>query len=422
MEFLPIIYLSYMFVAIYFLLLFVFIYLHNKKNLFNSPEVKKNYSVSFVVPAYNEGETIGDTIEHIFAIDYKNIKEVIIVNDCSTDNTREVVEKLQKKYPKLILINNPKNLGNAGRSKNAGLKFATGDVVAFVDADSYPAKDSLKKMLGFFNDEKVGAITCPILVRDANKFFEKIQDIEYRVIAFTRKLLGYTGAIYVTPGPLALYRMEAIKSTNGFDGDNMTEDIEITWHLIKNNWEREMCLDTYVSTTVPQKFSDWYKQRRRWTIGGIQCIAKYKHEVFKRGMLGMFVLPFFIIQFFLGLVGLCVFFYVGTTNIISNYLFTTYSITADVPLLTMNNLYITPSFLNYFGIVIFCVSLIFTLISLSIMKKTMLKKHNVFNILFFSIIYLMVYPFITLIAIYKYFKRETAWGTHDKKTIKQGHD
>jgi biofilm PGA synthesis N-glycosyltransferase PgaC len=397
----------------------VFIYLNNKKNLFNSPELKKNYSVSFVVPAYNEGETIADTIEHIFAIDYKNIKEVIIVNDCSTDNTREVVEKLKLKYPKLILINNPKNLGNAGRSKNAGLKYATGDIVAFVDADSYPAKDSLKKMLGFFNDEKVGAVTCPILVRDANKFFEKIQDIEYRVIAFTRKLLGYTSAIYVTPGPLALYRMEAIKSTNGFDGDNMTEDIEITWNLIKNNWEREMCLSTYVSTTVPQKFGDWYKQRRRWTIGGIQCIAKYKQEIFKRGMLGMFVLPFFILQFFLGLVGLCVFSYVGIRNLISNYLFTTYSITADVPLLTMNSLYITPSFLNYFGIVIFFVSLIFTLISLSIMKKTMLKKHNIFNILFFSLIYLMVYPFITLIAIYKYFKREIAWGEHDRTNIKK---
>jgi len=190
MEVLSSIYLAYMFVSIYFLLLFIFLYLHNKKNLFAYPELKKNYSVSFVIPAYNEGETIGDTIEHVFNIDYKNIKEVIVVNDCSTDNTKEVVENLQKKYPKLILVNNPKNLGNAGRSKNAGIKFATGDIIAFVDADSYPAKDSLKKMLGYFNDEKVGAITCPILVRDANKFFEKIQDIEYRVIAFTRKLLG----------------------------------------------------------------------------------------------------------------------------------------------------------------------------------------------------------------------------------------
>lgn len=414
MEFLPIIYLSYMFVAIYFLFLFIFLYLNNKKDIFNFPILKKNYSVSFVVPAYNEEKTIADTIKHIFDIDYKNIKEVIVVNDCSKDKTREVVENLKKNYPKLILINNETNLGNAAGSKNVGLKYATGDIIAFVDADSYPAKDCLKKMLGYFQDEKVGAVTCPILVRNANKFFERIQDIEYRVIAFSRKLLGYAQAIYVTPGPLAIYRREAIKDTSGFDKNNLTEDIEITWNLIHNNWEREMCLSTYVSTTVPQKFFDWYKQRRRWTIGGIQCIAKYKKEIFKRGMLGMFVLPFFVLQFFLGLVGLCIFMYVGLKNIISNFLFTQYSIVVDAPLLTMNSLYITPSFLNYFGIIIFAVSLIFTFISLGIMKKTMIKKEKIFNILFFAVIYLMVYPFITLISVYKYFKGETSWGEHDR--------
>lgn len=417
MEVLSVIYLGYMFVAIYLLFLSIFLYLRNKKNLFSYPELKKNYSVSFIVPAYNEETTIAETVKHIFDIDYKNIKEVIVVNDCSKDNTKKIIEKLQKKYPKLILVNNEKNLGNAGRSKNAGLKFATGEIIAFVDADSYPSKDSMKKILGFFQDEKVGAVTCPILVRDANRFFEKIQDIEYRVIAFTRKLLGYVDAIYVTPGPLAVYRREAIMQTQGFDGDNLTEDIEIAWHLIKNGWKREMSLATYVSTTVPQKFNDWYKQRRRWTIGGIQCIAKYKNEIFKKGMLGMFVLPFFIIQFFLGLVGLGVLFYVSVSNLISNYLFTKYSIIANSPILTMNSLYITPNFLNYFGAVIFIISLIFTLISLSIIKKTMIKKHTFFNILFFAVIYLMVYPFITLIAIYKYFKKENSWGEHNKKII-----
>ena len=125
--------------------------------------MKKKYSISVVIPAYNEGGTIKDTIEHVFAVDYDKIIQVIVVNDCSTDNTKEVVESLQKKYPELILINNEKNLGNAGKSKNEGLKYATGELVAFVDADSYPAKDSFKKMIGFFDDEKVGAVTCPIL-------------------------------------------------------------------------------------------------------------------------------------------------------------------------------------------------------------------------------------------------------------------
>jgi cellulose synthase/poly-beta-1,6-N-acetylglucosamine synthase-like glycosyltransferase len=404
-----------MFVSIYFLFLFIFLYLYNKKDIFSYPELKKHYSVSFVVPAYNEETTISDTIEHIFDLDYDNILEVIIVNDCSKDNTRTIVENLQKKYSKLILINNPKNLGNAGRSKNVGLKYAKGEIIAFVDADSYPAKDSLKKLLGFFENEKIGVVTCPILVRDAKRFFEKIQDIEYRIIAFTRKLLGYAQAIYVTPGPLALYRRETLQDVIGFDESNMTEDIEITWKVIQHNWEREMSLATYVSTTVPYKFADWYKQRRRWVIGGLQCIAKYKKETFKKGMLGMFVLPFFILQVFLGLTGLGIFLYVAISKFVINYLFVKYSISASVPLLTMNNLMITPNFLNYLGITIFLISIIFTFISLSIMKKTMTKKENILTILFFAIVYLTIYPFITLIATYKYFKRETTWGDHNRE-------
>jgi poly-beta-1,6-N-acetyl-D-glucosamine synthase len=409
MNLLPIIYLFYMFFSIYFLSFFFLVYAYNRKRLFEFPAVKKRYSVSFVIPAYNEASTIGDTIEHIFAIDYRNIIQVIVVNDCSTDNTKEVVEALQKKYSRLVLVNNPTNLGNAGKSKNAGLKYATGELIAFVDADSYPAKDSLKKMVGFFEDEEVGAVTCPILVRGDKTFLERLQGIEYRIIALTRKLLGYVDSIYVTPGPLALYRKKAIDEVKGFDGQNMTEDIEITWNLTAKGWKREMSLATEVSTTAPNKLKDWYKQRRRWTLGGLQCISKYKKDFLKRGMLGTFVIPFFVIQFFLGLLGLTVFFYITITSAISNYILAKYSIPAGVPLLTIDSLFITPSFLDYLGIIIFVVSLIFTLISLGIMKKVSQNKTNIFNLLFFSIFYMAVYPFITISAIYNYFKRNNKW-------------
>ncbi len=409
MEFLAIIYLMYMFFSIYFLSLFFILYFNNKKHLFEYPLTKKKYSVSIVIPAYNEGNTIKDTIEHVFAIDYKNIVQVIVVNDCSTDNTKEVILSMQKKYPTLILVDNKKNLGNAARSKNEGLKYATGELVAFIDADSYPARDSLKKMVGFFEDEKVGAVTCPILVRGADNFLEKLQEIEYKMIAFTRKLLGYVDAIYVTPGPLAIYRKKALDEVKGFDNDNMTEDIEITWHLTAKGWKREMSLSTEVTTTAPDNLKEWYKQRKRWSIGGIQCIAKYKNGFFEKGILGMFVLPFFIVQFFLGLLGLGVFFYVAVTNIISNYLLVNYSLPAGVPLLTIDSFFITPSFLDYLGIILFVVGMIFTLFSLSMMKDTLFRKKDILFILFFSIVYLSIYPFITLSAVYNYFKGGNKW-------------
>lgn len=408
MKFLPIVYLVYMFISFYLLSLFLFLYFNNRKHLFDSPDAKKNYSVSFVIPAWNEEETINETIEHIFAIDYANILEVIVVNDCSTDKTKQIVKKLQKKYPKLILIDNKRNIGKAN-SNNRGLACAKAELVAIVDADSYPAPNSLKKMVGFFNDEKVGAVTCPVLVRSKGKFIERLQEIEYRMIAFTRKLLDFVDSIYVTPGPLALYRKKALDEINGFDNENFTEDIEIVWNLIAKKWDRRMALSTKVTTTPPDKLKSWYKQRLRWAIGGLQCISKYKKFFLKKGMLGMFVLPFFMVQFFLGLLGFAVFIYLIITKTISNFLFVKYSVSAGVSLITMNDFYVIPNFLNYLGITLFVCGLIFTFLILSVMKGTVLKKQNIFHIAFYSAFYLTIYPIIALHSVYKYFKGGYTW-------------
>lgn len=410
MEVIPIIYLSYMFVSVYFLALFLIIYYRNKDTINYYPKMKKAYSLSVIIPAYNEAETIKETIEHVFELDYPNMLEVIVVNDCSTDNTRKVVENLQKRFPKLILINNKKNLGNAARTKNVGLSYAKGEIIATTDADSYPEKNSVKQMIGFFEDEKVGAVTCSIFVRNSKtNLLCRMQSIEYKVIAFMRKLLGYVDAIYVTPGPLALYRKSAIEDIGRFDDNNLTEDIEITWRLIDKGWKREMSLPAQVSSTAPEKFGIWYRQRRRWSVGGFQCIAKYKKQVLKRGMLGLYVLPFFILQFFLGVVGLGVFLYLFITKLITNFLFVNYSISAKVPLLTINRLFITLDFLNYLGLILFVVGTGLTFFILSKMKNTSKDKESFFSIMIYSLFYMTIYPVLAVIAIYKYFKRDDKW-------------
>lgn len=405
---LPFVYLSYMFISLYLLVLFLLLYARNKKTFFNYPEPKKKYFVSFIVPAYNEEKTIEDTLKHILSIDY-DLTEIIVVNDCSTDNTRQIVERLMKKYKKIKLINNPKNLGNAARSQNQGLKHAKGEIIAVVDADSFPAQDSLKKMIGFFDNEKVGAVTCPVLARNNNKFIEKLQAIEYQTISFTRKLLEYVDSIYVTPGPLALYRKTALLEIGGFDENNLTQDIEATWNLTGHGWERKMSLSTHVTSQVPDKWKAWALQRRRWNIGGIQCISKYKKEIGKKGMLGLFIIPFFVIGLFWGLLGVCIFAYLFLTRAISRILLTTYAIQTNTPVITMNEFYITPSFLNFLGIALFIFELIFLLLIFSILKYKILKKENLITIPAYLIVYLMIYPFLMVDAIWNYFKGVRKW-------------
>ena len=395
-EILTIIYLFYSFIAFYFLLLFLLIYLKNRKNFFSTPKLTKNYSLTIVIPCYNEERDIGKTIETLLNSDYKGLKKIIVVDDCSTDNSYEVIQKYAKKYQKVIGKRTVKNTGKASGAKNYGAKFVDTELIGFVDADSYPQKDAIRRMMGFFDDKKVASVTSAILVKKGETFIERLQSIEYRIIAFTRRLLGFIGAIYVTPGPLAIYRKNAFDAIGRFDEENLTEDIEITWNFLSKGYKIEMSVPSKAYTVAPNSFKAWYSQRIRWNVGGIQTISKYKKTFAKKGILGSFVLPFFIISWIIGLVGIGILIYRGFRLMVTHYLITIYSIGAQAAVLTLRGINLTPNVLLFFGVAILTLSLSFTLLALLHMKEKEFKKVRIFNILIYSFVYLLAYPLILI--------------------------
>jgi cellulose synthase/poly-beta-1,6-N-acetylglucosamine synthase-like glycosyltransferase len=417
MEILPIIYLSYMFIALYMFFLFVIIYLRNKDDLYYYPKLSKNdkkFSISIITPAYNEEDCIEDTIKAVLSSKYP-IKEMIIVNDNSKDKTVEIVKKMMKKYSNLKLINNKENIGKA-KSLNKALKRAKGDLIAVIDSDSYPDKQAIGKMVGFFKQKDVGAVTSCVLVKYKDSFMRKLQGFEYSVIAFTRKLLEYVDGIWATPGPLSIYRRKLLFKIGGFDSSNLTEDIEITWRIVYNGYKAKMCIPAKVYSIAPKKVSTWFKQRIRWDIGGLQCVNKYKKFFLRRGMLGFFILPFFTLSLCLGLVGMGIFGYLFFTTVIGRFLYTKYTIAAGTSLVTLESLAITPTVLNFFGIILFLLGLFFTFVGLGIMGEKRGGFKNVLHILFYMAVYLTIYPFIMLVSIiklssYKIRRKKIGWGT-----------
>lgn len=109
-----------------------------------------NNLVSIITPSYNTAKYIGQTIESVLNQTYTNW-EMIIVDDCSTDNTEEIV--LQYKDDRIKFFKNQKNLG-AALSRNFALQLAKGDWIAFLDSDDLWDKKKLEKQIGFMKKNK----------------------------------------------------------------------------------------------------------------------------------------------------------------------------------------------------------------------------------------------------------------------------
>jgi cellulose synthase/poly-beta-1,6-N-acetylglucosamine synthase-like glycosyltransferase len=253
--------------------------------------------VSILIPAYNEEKTISKTISSILDLDYPKEKiQIIVINDSSTDKTAEVVRHFKKVN---LIYNKHQGVGKAS-ALNKGLKYVTGEFIAVVDADSEVDKESLKKLIVCFDDEKVGAVISSIKIKNLKNTYHHIQRLEYILATFLRKLMSKIDTLHITPGVLSVYRTKLIKELGNFDENNITEDLEIALRLRANNYSVKMSHDSITYTNVPSNFKSLWNQRIRWFRGFIYNNNKYRNMFMnkKYGLMGKFQFPLNIISFF----------------------------------------------------------------------------------------------------------------------------
>jgi cellulose synthase/poly-beta-1,6-N-acetylglucosamine synthase-like glycosyltransferase len=356
-------------------------------------------TLSVLIPAWNEGETIADTIRAVLDSDYPQDKiEIIAINDGSTDNTLAEMKKFGNK----IKIFDKPNSGKAD-SMNQAMKLAKHEYLAVIDADSYPVKNALRDMVAYLEEKDVVAVTSAILVKNRKKLIEKMQAIEYAVIAWSRKLLQYIEGIYVAPGPLSIYHKKSFISYGGFDTNNLTEDIEATWKILSHNKKVRIDLRAKVYTTAPSKFRVWWKQRLRWNLGGFQTMWKYKKLFFNPsyGMMGLFVVPFFIFTFALSLLGFMVFAFVLVRNLTKTYLLSSYAGAADTGFLRLDYLNFNPNVFAFFAAILVFLGLLYLVFSQRYIEKTKIlpRSYPIFAI--YLLIYLTLYPLVLIHTLYR---------------------
>lgn len=114
---------------------------------------KPSTKVSIVTPAYNAERFIGQTIESVLNQTYSNW-EMIIVDDCSTDRTVEIIKSYTKQDPRVILIELKENSGSAV-ARNTAMDHATSKYIAFLDSDDLWFPEKLEKQLQFMQSQDI---------------------------------------------------------------------------------------------------------------------------------------------------------------------------------------------------------------------------------------------------------------------------
>ncbi len=130
--------------------------------------------VSIIIPTYNAEKFIDSTIQSVIDQTYKDW-ELIIVDDCSKDNTRMILEEWQKKDTRIQLIFLDKNSGGPAHPKNVGILKATGKYIAYLDHDDEWMPEKLEKQVAVLeNDPEIGLISCETtLMSPDGKLLEK---------------------------------------------------------------------------------------------------------------------------------------------------------------------------------------------------------------------------------------------------------
>src|SRR2546428_1656572 len=177
------------FIGIYMDVWFLLNLFSHKKKFFEKKVATNFPTISILIPAYNAAQTIRRCLKSLIRVDYPSKLEIIVINNGSIDKTGSIV----KSFPGVKLIDLPE--ANKSNALNHGLKVAKCELIGIVDSDTFVAKDSVKKMVGYFDDLKVGAVTSNIKVDNKSKFFTRFQNIEYIISALTKRLYTFINSL-----------------------------------------------------------------------------------------------------------------------------------------------------------------------------------------------------------------------------------
>ncbi len=280
-------------------LFFMFVtYKYFKYKAIPSVSDEKLPTCTVIVPAYNEGKQVYDTLMSLAKSDFPKEKlQLLSIDDGSQDDTWHWMKEAKKVLGDAVTIfQQPKNMGKR-HALYRGFNEGTGAVFVTVDSDSIVRPDTLRNLVTpFVTNEKCGAVAGNIRVLNNKKaLLPKMLDVSFVMsFEFVRSAESALNSVLCTPGALAAYRRTAvfncleewINQTFMGQPSDIGEDRAMTNMILKQGFHVLFQRNAYAYTNVPEKYRGLYKMFIRWGRSNVReniQMSKYVFKNFREG-------------------------------------------------------------------------------------------------------------------------------------------
>ncbi len=298
------IYLHYFIIVVYTIaIVLIFMYALAQLNLlYNYLSSKKKRStcekfdlnnpeevpyVTIQLPVFNEMYVMERLLDNIALLDYPKDKLEIQVLDDSTDetvhSTKAHVEKLAATGLDIKHITRTNRVGFKAGALKEGLEIAKGEFIAIFDADFLPKPNWLKRTIPYFKDEEIGVVQTRW--GHINRNYSLLTRIQAFALDahFTLEQVGRNskGHFINFNGTAGVWRKACIIDAGNWEGDTLTEDLDLSYRAQLKNWKFKYLEDVETPAELPIVISAARSQQFRWNKGGAENFRKMLWRVIR---------------------------------------------------------------------------------------------------------------------------------------------
>ncbi len=243
--------------------------------------------VTIQLPVFNEMYVMKRLLDNIALIDYPKDKLDIQVLDDSTDetiiSTRKHIEQLRATGLDITHITRADRSGFKAGALKEGLKIAKGEFIAIFDADFLPKTNWLKQTLLYFKDPEIGVVQTRW--GHLNRNYSILTRIQAFALDahFTLEQVGRSskGHFINFNGTAGIWRKQCIIDAGNWEGDTLTEDLDLSYRAQLKNWKFKYLEDVETPAELPIVISAARSQQFRWNKGGAENFKKMSSRVIK---------------------------------------------------------------------------------------------------------------------------------------------